>query len=187
MSVSEKTNSQATGAVCTPQSFFKGLYFLAKSFLKEAAAPLGAALLVASLFGILSLPAVNNYHPTVNDFAWASVVTFIIGLTCGLLAWLKKQYQFEFGIAAVFMTVFHMLFVMMTTAIEPAVFHGDNWWNAAPLLLKAAVLPMYATTALIQFVLPVVGGLALLVWGVYKLPSATRAAARYICETGQTK
>lgn len=186
MTTSANPDSQATGTVCTPQSFVKGLYLLAKSFLKEAAAPLGAAGLLTSLFCILSIPAVNNYNPTVNDFAWASVVTFILGLACGLLSWFKKPYRDELGLATLFMFMFHMLAVMLTTAPVPGVFNGNNWWNAAPLLLKAAVLPMYVTVMLVQFALAA-GILGLAVWGLYNLPKATRAAGRYICQTGQGK
>jgi hypothetical protein len=187
MTTSANPDGQGCGAACTPQSFVKGLYLLTKSFVKDSAGPLAPFALLMLLLTLNSIPAVSNYRLGVNDFALASVATFILSAGCGALAYFKKPYRYEFLLATLFMVMVHMLSAMLTTQLAPTqVFYGDNWWKAAPLLLKAAVLPMYVTMVLVQFALAA-GVLGLAVWGLYKLPKATRAAARYICQTGQGK
>jgi len=184
MTTSANPENEDTGAVCTPQSFVKGLYLLAKSFVKDCAIPLVLVALLMLLLTISSIPAVNNYHMEADDFALASVLTFMLSAGYGALAYFKKPYRYEFLMGTLFLVMIHMLSAMMTTMLAPAFFQGDTWWQSAPALFTAAVLPVYVTMVLLQFA-AAGAAVALVVWGLIKLPKATRAAARYICRTGQ--
>jgi hypothetical protein len=189
MTTSAQPENEGAGQVCTPQSFLRGLCLLTKSFVKDSAVALALVALLMLLLTISSIPAVSNYQFGVNDFALASVVTFILSLVCGTLAYFLKSYRYEFLLATLFTAMFHMLFTTLMTQFAPLnVFHGENWWQAAPLLLKAAVLPMYVTRVLLAIALSLalaIGLVASMWLGVFNFPKAIRAAARYICRAGQ--
>jgi hypothetical protein len=141
--------------------------------------------LIMSLLVISSIPAVNDYRLGADDFALASVAAIMMSLGCGTLAYFIKPRRNAFVCAGLIMLMIHMLTTMVTVQLSPALFmHDGNWWQDAPPIIIAALMPMFVTIVLLQ-VAAVLALLGLAGWGMYKLPKAIRAAGRHICRAGQ--
>jgi len=180
---------------CTPKVFFRGLALLIKRFYSEnTAAIVGVWCFLVGL-GFPVLLEVNIVQVDVDGIAWWALASLATSLGCAAFVCFMKRHRDIFAALALMMAMAYVVQVTglvtflrtgLSTGTIPlaTMLDAGDWWQASSLTVKAAVLPAYAVAVLAKYAL-YGGAVALAVWGLVKLPKATRAVARYICQAGQ--
>jgi hypothetical protein len=192
-STNPRTNDMRTA--CTPNVFFRGMFRLANRFCSENTTAIVGAWCALVALGFPTLLATGVVKAGVDGLAWWALASLATSLGCGVFTYFMKKHQDIFGGLAIMMAMAYMAQIAgMVTFIKTglstgtitvsAILDAGAWWQAASLVVKAAVLPAYAVSVLAEYAL-YGGAAALAVWGLVKLPKATRAATRYICQAGQ--
>lgn len=180
---------------CTPNVFFKGLFRLTKQFYFENTAAIVGGWCALVALGFPSLLATGVVEVGVDGIAWLALISLTTSLVCGAFVCFMKRHRDVFAALAAMMAMAYgaqiaglVTFIKTSFADRASTLQAtlapQDWWQASSLTVKAAILPGYAVSILAEYAL-YGAAVALAVWGLVKLPKATRATARCICKAGQ--